>query len=780
MRVANALPPGTAIDRYIFEDVVGAGGFGVTYRGHHALTGQAVAIKEFLPTRIVVRGADRRGISPVSPSLRAEFDRLLKGFVREARTLAALRHRNIVPVLDFFYANGTAYMPMVFLNGRSLAEARGSDPPDEPAIRALADALLDGLAAVHEAGFLHSDVKPANVIVTDIGTPVLVDFGAARQFVGEATDSLDLVLTRGFAPFEQYLPNGRRGPWTDIYALGATLYWYITGNVPSAAPDRIDALRNGRSDPVAALVADDQLRLAPGIRAAVDAALAVDEAARPASAAAMRALLNPAGAVLTPTHPREQAAAVRIDAAGTLLPGQQIGRYEITQRLGLQMLGHRYEARTPVGNEKLVVQEFCPPALAIRDHATGAVRATTREKEKLFARALDHLVTGARTLRHISASTNVLRVVETVLAHGTAYVVMPDISAEPLRHVIDRRIRLDPESARRIGLGVSQALVVGHDAGLLHHHIDPDNVLVDGGGEAVLAGLGFPAAHHLGVRLPRLSAFEPPEIGDRKQDAGPAADIYSVGAVLHFCLAGEAPPVALGRHFEVSRGRADTYVPLAKRLAGRAPHGLLAAVDAALEIRADARPASAADLRRLLSESGGTTGVRRFVGVLGVDIVGYTRLVAADQSGALRAVKDFRESVLQPCVAANGGRVFKTMGDGFLAEFPDAATAVAAAVALQDGVVGRAFGPNETSLTLRIGVHEGEVVDVAGDLFGGTVIVAARLVGAAQPRGVLISAAAWSGARAQPPRPVVDRGALNLKNLPEPLQALEMLWTTPP
>ena len=271
------------------------GGFGITYLGWDLRLERRVAIKEFLPRDLAGRGADQVSVVPHSPEDREVFHYGLEQFLREARTLAKLDHPNIVRVMQVFEANGTAYLVMEFYQGLTLAEhlERQGGRLDEDSSRQLIGPVLDGLRAVHAKGFLHRDIKPQNIYLarTEGGgvRPILLDFGAARQAVGERSQSVSVLGTPGYAPFEQYHSRGQQGPWTDVYAVAAVLYRMVTGSTPVPANERM---------------ADDDLPPASafGVSAALSAtlsrALALKPDGRPQSAAAMQAALAPVPAPL--------------------------------------------------------------------------------------------------------------------------------------------------------------------------------------------------------------------------------------------------------------------------------------------------------------------------------------------------------------------------------------------------------------------------------------------------------------------------------------------------
>ncbi len=196
------------------------GGFGITYLGWDLNLQTRVAIKEYLPRDLAGRATDRATVAPHTQDEGEQFRYGLEQFLREARTLAQIDHPNIVRVRHFFEANGTAYLVMDYYQGLSLAEhleRQGGRLPEEQAKQLLLP-ILDGLRAVHAKGFLHRDIKPQNIYLARLdagGTrPILLDFGAARQAMGERSRSLSVVVSAGYAPFEQYHRKGNRSPCT--------------------------------------------------------------------------------------------------------------------------------------------------------------------------------------------------------------------------------------------------------------------------------------------------------------------------------------------------------------------------------------------------------------------------------------------------------------------------------------------------------------------------------------------------------------------------------------
>ena len=236
----GALPPGTRIQEFEFLQVLGHGGFGITYKGWNTLIEKTVAIKEYLPADTAVRDFDW-SVHPKSSNSVEEFQWGLERFLEEARMLARFDHPSIVRVQQFFAAHGTAYIVMEYLEGQTLGELYGHRRfLKEDYLRNLLGPLLDALQQVHEAEFLHRDIKPSNIMLRQGRTPVLIDFGAARAALAMHSQSMTTIVTPGYSPIEQYSASteARQGPWTDIYTLGAVLYRGMTGIAPTDATAR--------------------------------------------------------------------------------------------------------------------------------------------------------------------------------------------------------------------------------------------------------------------------------------------------------------------------------------------------------------------------------------------------------------------------------------------------------------------------------------------------------------------------------------------------------------
>lgn len=235
------LKPFTILNgKYLVGRVLGEGGFGITYLGWDLNLDIKIAIKEYYPTGLVTREMTST-VTPFSGN-KADFYRAgLDKFVKEAKSLAKFYTLpGIVVVKDFFRENGTAYIAMEFINGitlkQHLANSGGRLRPNE--VFELMRPLMKSLSQIHAEGIIHRDISPDNIMLTNKGEVKLLDFGAARDFVTDSNKSLSVLLKPGYAPEEQYRTKGDQGPWTDVYALCATIYKMLTGITPPESLER--------------------------------------------------------------------------------------------------------------------------------------------------------------------------------------------------------------------------------------------------------------------------------------------------------------------------------------------------------------------------------------------------------------------------------------------------------------------------------------------------------------------------------------------------------------
>ena len=238
------LPPGSILyGKYVVGKAIGEGGFGITYIGIDLNLDMRVAIKEYYPAGFVTRNTTVSDTIAILGNEKTEFFNVGKEkIIEEARTLAHFNNENgIVSVRDFFSENGTAYIVMEYIDGFSLKDyllSRGGKLPVNEALE-LVKPILNSLAVLHKEGIIHRDISPDNIMINKNGKVMLIDFGAAKNVGENAKKSLSIQLKHGYAPAEQYRTHGEQGPWTDVYALCATVYRMITGYVPDAALERL-------------------------------------------------------------------------------------------------------------------------------------------------------------------------------------------------------------------------------------------------------------------------------------------------------------------------------------------------------------------------------------------------------------------------------------------------------------------------------------------------------------------------------------------------------------
>ncbi len=318
----NALPPGSRLGEFEIRSVLGIGGFGIVYLAFDHALEREVAVKEYMPASLAGR-TETLHVTVRSQSDVETFALGLRSFVNEARLLARFDHPSLLKVLRFWEANGTAYMAMPVLRGRTLRDVRLSlsDPPAEAWIRNLIEPLLGAIDTLHAAGVYHRDIAPDNIQIEPDGRPVLLDFGAARRVLNDKTQTLTAILKPAYAPIEQYAESGavKQGPWTDIYAFGATLHYVLLGRPPAPATTR------AVHDDASALTAEALPQIGEELLRTVEWMISPRPQDRPQSVAELREVL--AGRASAPRRRVAEALAestwestVRVSGAGTPAP----------------------------------------------------------------------------------------------------------------------------------------------------------------------------------------------------------------------------------------------------------------------------------------------------------------------------------------------------------------------------------------------------------------------------------------------------------------------------
>jgi serine/threonine protein kinase len=249
----NCLPVGTRLADFEITGIVGEGGFGIVYMAFDHALQRTVAIKEYMPGSLAGRGSDHSVVIR-SPNNQETFQAGLKSFINEARLLAQFDHPALIKVYQFWEQNKTAYMAMRYYEGQTLKSIIKNHPEmvTEAWLKAMLGPILEALESLYQVQVLHRDISPDNIMIQKKGGAVLLDFGAARQIIGDLTQALTVILKPGYAPIEQYADDTsmKQGPWTDIYALSAVIYSAVVKKTPPTSiariiRDPIEQLRNG-------------------------------------------------------------------------------------------------------------------------------------------------------------------------------------------------------------------------------------------------------------------------------------------------------------------------------------------------------------------------------------------------------------------------------------------------------------------------------------------------------------------------------------------------------
>jgi serine/threonine protein kinase len=295
---SHNLPPGSVLQHYTIQKTLNAGGFGIVYLAVEQGDNQLVVIKEYLPTRFAARDENGR-VMLLKPEYMERFSEGRKLFIHEHNALKRLNHPAIVHALDFFEDNNTLYMVMNFAPGENLQVVirKHGCGLTENFLLTVFPPLLDGLRQVHNASMLHLDIKPGNIHIQPGGLPVLLDFGAVHRTDMSRQFQPKSVITPGFSPIEQYEHKGYIGPWTDIYAVGATMRSCIEGTAPPDAKQRCN------HDTLRPAVTAFKRKYSLELLKAIDWAMEIDPTLRPQKVDNLLEVLNKC--VVDPVNPEK-------------------------------------------------------------------------------------------------------------------------------------------------------------------------------------------------------------------------------------------------------------------------------------------------------------------------------------------------------------------------------------------------------------------------------------------------------------------------------------------
>lgn len=530
------LPPRTLLQaRYRVGRVLGEGGFGITYLGWDETLALRVAIKEFLPHYLATRSADGVSVQVHQHEKMGEFAYGLEKFLEEARLLARFAdHPGIVAVRDFFAAHRTGYLVMNYLDGMTFQkylDSQGGRIAIDQAVRILTP-VMDTLREIHETGLLHRDISPDNLFLPAGKPAKLIDFGAARTALGERSGSLSVIVKHGYAPEEQYRSRGQQGPWTDLYALGATFYCALAGERPPPAPDRLYQdllLPPSALGAVLPRAAESILLKALAVRAEQRFQTVADFQTALEWAMEGAGLADGASATAPPSARPAVPAAVEEPASerSEILKN----RYWLAEKLEQGEWGATFLAVDQETRQQCLIKQF------------SLQRADDWKSIELFERE-------AKTLKHLN-HPHIPKYLDYFTGEGQRdqqlFLVQEYIPGQTLaRCLADGRHFIEQEVVA-MARALTEVLCYLHQFSppLIHRDIRPDSILL--GDDRQLYLVDFAAVQDSlqpggGSTVVGTFDYLPPE--QRKGKAVPASDLYALGATLIHLLS-RIPPSRL-------------------------------------------------------------------------------------------------------------------------------------------------------------------------------------------------------------------------------------------
>ena len=624
----KAIQPNTRVQGFEFREELGRGGFGITYKGRDMGLETLVAIKEYFPKDSAVR---KQNLSVVAKSSEDKEDLKwgLGLFYRQAEAMAKVMreclHPNVIQFQRVFRAHGTAYIVMEYVEGETLGEfleRRGLLM--EQGLREILFPLLEGLSTVHAKGILHRDIKPGTIMLREKSrSPVLVDFGLAREMVDADSPDTAPIVTLGYSPIEQYYGDRKRqGGWTDIYALGVVCYRSLVGKAPVRADKRAYVIERGDQDPLESAVQAAHGRAEAGFLEAIDWALRVKPEDRPQSLEEWREALE--GRVsekqeerreehptpMAQEEPTNDADMSERSIQRQALPsGTQVQGFEFREELGRGGFGITYKGWDVGLDTSVAIKEYFPKDSAVRKQ-NGEVVAKSSEEKEDFESGLERFKREAQSMEKVTRERlhpNVVQVRHIFPGHGTAYIVMEYVEGETLGEFLENQGRLTEQGLREILFPLLEGLSTVHAKEILHRDIKPGTIMLrEKSRSPVLVDFGL--AREMVVdadsrhTVPAVTlGYSPIEqhYGDSKSQ-GAWTDIYALGAVCYWSLVGKVPVSADKRAYAIEREDQDPLESAVQAAHGRAEAGFLKAIDWALRVKPEDRPQSLEKWREAL------------------------------------------------------------------------------------------------------------------------------------------------------------------------------------
>lgn len=600
------LPEQFRLGKYTILGTLGQGGFGITYLALNRETNARVVIKENFPFSLAYR-------EPNSNKLRARetgnhpysFEWYTDNFYKEAQTLTSLNHPNIVRIIEYFKANNTSYFVMPHVEGISLAQYRSQNGQlTSDWIIKLLTQLLNALSYLHTRNLLHRDIKPENILLTPQNTPLLIDFGSAKRVV--ANKSQTSIVTQGYSPIEQETnTHGNLGPWSDLYALGASMYYLIMGTTPPLWSDRLGHRSSSIDLTSDTSVSSEYSKL---LLWSIDKAMELMPENRWQSADEWLAFLAGRSSQPQPSNSTQTISSPYANS-NCLSQNTQLGNFIIQQVLKQGSTSITYLALDISQNNLIQLKENFPEAWAIRTNKGSII--PKRGQEYMFGLTLQRFRFEAQLLGSWD-HPGIIKCLQTFHFNGVDYYVMPHIEGQSLSHLLGQSgpIR-DASRLLDMLLKLLDILQYLHSQNCIHRNLKPSNILMLPDGNMMLTD--FSIVCDLSKEDPLSSkaqsgtpGYAPPEQFISISPLGPWSDIYALGATMYKLLTGTTPTN--------SRQRFLQHVPFESlsqkaELLSSFPQPLLWSIDKALELDPTNRWLNAVDWIQFLKASVPSSGI---------------------------------------------------------------------------------------------------------------------------------------------------------------------------